>query len=117
MKEIKNVYDFNDISKLYKNTLVIHCLDIVKLIDIEEDEQDYYFVYETLKKGKFSSSIIIDFIPLIDSLPKDDYESIQSMWDLNYEEVEENIIEDNLIKDELQLIKEDIVLIKNKLNI
>ena len=40
----------------YKNTLVIHCLDIVKLIDIEEDEQDYYFVYETLKKGKFSSS-------------------------------------------------------------
>ena len=97
----------------YKDTLVLFCLEMVKLKSFGEDEFDFYYVYETLTDGEFESSAVLDFIPLIEFLPENEYESIQNMWDLNYQKVKK----EKSINEELKLIKQDIVLIKNKLSI
>lgn len=66
----------------YKNTLVLDHHNVVKLVDVIDGEEDYYWVYDT-HKGFIHSSCVIGWIPLKGVLPEKDYDYILRIWNLN----------------------------------
>ena len=89
----------------YKNTYVLYCLDVVKLLDIEEDDLDMYYVFQTLKQGKIYSSVLLDFIPLIDTLSFDDYDKVSGMFEMNLMEIKED---EKSVKDDVEFLKRQV---------
>jgi len=69
--------------KEYKNTLVLDFLTTVILRDIEEDEYDYYYVYENLDWDVYSVSAIVGFTPLKGRLKEEEYKRIENWWNMN----------------------------------
>lgn len=69
----------------YKNTLVINeWLEIVKLIDVVEKEDDFYWVYETCNHKIVYDTCCGGWIPLKGQLNDKNYEKILNEWNNNY---------------------------------
>lgn len=59
----------------YKNTLVFDMFDIVELIDITEDEHDYYYKYRNKDGEEYESSAVVWFIPLKWNIISEEYDN------------------------------------------
>ena len=69
--------------ELFKNTLVIDGFDnIVRLVDVIDGEDDYYWVYDS-KKGIYHSSCLCEWIPLKGFIEKEKYDQMVRVWNLN----------------------------------
>jgi hypothetical protein len=67
----------------YKDTLVISDFDaVVRLVDVIDGEEDYYWVYDTYK-GIVNASCVCGWIPLKGFIPEDDYNRLKNVWNLN----------------------------------
>lgn len=68
----------------YKNTLVIGLYDkLYRLVDVVEYEDDDIFWVLESSDGIIEVSCLIDYIPLKGFLPKEKYESLVNVWNLN----------------------------------
>jgi len=69
--------------KPYKNTLVIgHFNEVVRLVGVNEDEDDYYWIYDS-KEGKSYESCVGGWVALKGVIPDEDYERLLRVWNLN----------------------------------
>lgn len=66
----------------YKNTLVLNHFEVVKLVDVIDGQDDYYWVYDTIH-GIIHSTCVGGWIPLKGVLPEKDYDYILRIWNLN----------------------------------
>lgn len=66
----------------YLNQLVIQGFEVVRLMGVVEDEDDFYYVFDNYKKGTCHVSILAGFIPL---KGLDGYDMILRLWNLNNE--------------------------------
>jgi len=84
-----NLTIFQGYHEKYKGTLVIdYCYNVVLMRGMRLDLEDDYY-YDLLKWGKKKSTLysaVGRIIFLKDHLPKDDYDSLVSVWNLNNEE-------------------------------
>lgn len=81
----KNIKHFKEKVKPYKNTLVISLYKIVRLVDVIDGNDDYYWVYDDGNEITHSSCVM-HWIPLKGQLSKEDYEFIVSIWNNNNKE-------------------------------
>lgn len=69
----------------YENTLVLDHFEVVNLIDVEDHpNDDFYWVYFSLYRGKYLSSCVGGWVPLKGHIPDDDYERLKYVWNLNF---------------------------------
>jgi hypothetical protein len=67
----------------YKNTLVIDIFEnIVRLVDVVEFDDDYYWVFDT-PKGLRHSSCVVGWIPLKGYIEQENYDRMVRIWNLN----------------------------------
>ena len=66
----------------YKNTLVIDNFQIVRLVDVVDGKNDYYWVYDGYR-GEYWSSCVMDFIPLKGFIDDKKYSRLVNVWNLN----------------------------------
>lgn len=66
----------------YKNTLVLYYFDVVRLVDVIDGEDDYYWVYDT-HKGIVHASCVSGWIALKGVLPDKEYKRLVNVWNLN----------------------------------
>lgn len=66
----------------YKDTLVLDYFEVVRLVDVFEDEDDFYWVYDT-HKGLIHSSCVVGWIPLKGILIDKNYDELVRVWNLN----------------------------------
>lgn len=69
----------------YKNTLVISDLNkVMKLHNVmfDESDEEFYWVF-FYKDRKYFSSVLLEWIPLKGYIPKDKYERLVKIWNLN----------------------------------
>jgi hypothetical protein len=69
-------------AKPYIGTLVLSIFDVVRLENVVDGEDDYYWIYTGLKQ-KYWSSCVGGFIPLKGVLPDKDYDSLVHIFNLN----------------------------------
>lgn len=69
----------------YKNTLVLDHFKVVLLLSIDIEEDDYYYRFMEWKGKWYQSSFVMRLIPLIDTLSKENYNYLASVWNLNNE--------------------------------
>jgi hypothetical protein len=67
----------------YKNTLVLDCFDVVRLVGIAEDQSDFYYVYERFRQGIVWSSAVGGWTPLKGIIPENEYKRLVYIWNLN----------------------------------
>jgi len=71
----------------YKNTLVIGLYqEVMRLVDVIEDEVDYYWVVDTYKGILHYSCCGCGWIPLKGFIKDGDYDQLVRIWNLNNEE-------------------------------
>lgn len=83
--------EFKTIVAAHKNQLILNMFEVCRLVNIVEEEDDFYWVFETSEGNIFTpcirktvhSSCLIEWIPLKDYLPLDKYESLKTIWNLN----------------------------------
>ena len=69
----------------YRNTLVLDFCEIVRLVDVIEEPEDFYWKYERWSKGKANlSSCVMGWIPLKGNLPDEIYKSLVRNWNMNH---------------------------------
>lgn len=67
----------------YKNTLVIDDFDtVVRLVDVIDGDDDYYWVYES-RNRIYYSSCVGGWIPLKGFIEQEKYDRMVRMWNLN----------------------------------
>jgi hypothetical protein len=66
----------------YKNTLVLNYFQVYRFIEIVSDEDDFYFFFDDGTNYQ-KMSILLTFIPLVESLKKEDYNELVRIWNLN----------------------------------
>jgi len=68
----------------YKNTLVISDFDneVVRLVNVVDEEDDYYWVFDT-EKGIIHASCVGGWIALKGVLPDKDYKRLVDFWNSN----------------------------------
>lgn len=66
----------------YQNTLVLDLFEVVRLVDVIDDEDDFYWVYDTFK-GTVHSSCVYKWIPLKGKIDEDRYNRLVGIWNLN----------------------------------
>jgi hypothetical protein len=82
-KEIKEKHP--DIFKFYqkhKNELVLNLFDVVRLVGLEMDDWDYYWVFNS-RREIFWSSCVGSFIPLKNSMKDKDYRYLDQIFKMN----------------------------------
>lgn len=67
----------------YKNTLVLDFCEIVRLIDVEDGGDDFFWVYECWSET-IRSSCVMGWIPLKGNLPDDIYKTLIENWNMNH---------------------------------
>ena len=82
MKEFKTLEEFQDIIKDYKGTLVLHYFEVVRLVDVTEDQDDFYYVFNS-KTGRTWVSCLLSCVPLKGTLSDEDYNELERVWKLN----------------------------------
>lgn len=70
----------------YKNTLILDMFNLVIFLDVEFDDEDFYYVCSDKNKGIYRSSAVGTPIFLKDKLNKKEYNKLIRIWNLNYEE-------------------------------
>lgn len=66
----------------YKNTLVLNDFNVVRLVDVIDGEDDFYWVYDS-KKGIYHASCVGGWIPLKNKIDDDKYKRLVNCWNLN----------------------------------
>lgn len=66
----------------YRNTLVLNYFEVVRLVDVIDEEDDYYWVLDS-HKGIVYSSCVGGWIPLKGKLDTKDYAELVRVWNLN----------------------------------
>lgn len=66
----------------YQNTLVLDHFNVVRLVGVVEDEDDFYWVFDG-HRGVYHSSCVCDWEPLKGVLPTERYEQLVRIWNLN----------------------------------
>ena len=66
----------------YQNTLVLDLFEVVRLVDVIDGEDDFYWVYDTYK-GIVHSSCVGCWIPLKGKIDEDRYNRLVNIWNLN----------------------------------
>jgi hypothetical protein len=84
MKNMNNIEIDKFIKELepYKNTLVIHFFKVVRLVDVIETEQDYYWVFDSFE-GIYHESCVGGWTPLKGFIDDKDYERMVKIWNRN----------------------------------
>lgn len=67
----------------YKNTLVIDGNKVVRLVDVVDGEEDFYWVFDNRSKGIYWSSCVGGWIPLKGFISEKDYTRLVHQWNLN----------------------------------
>lgn len=67
----------------YLNTLVLDLDKVVRLVGVVEEEDDFYWVYDSLTKGTYYSSCVMGWTKLKGSIPDEDYNRLVDIWNLN----------------------------------
>ena len=75
--------EFKTIVAAHKNQLILNMFEVCRLVNIVEEEDDFYWVFETGEGKIVHSSCLIEWIPLKDYLPVDKYDSLKTIWNLN----------------------------------
>ena len=71
----------------YKNTLVLDFCKIVRLVDVVEEPEDFYWVYAQWRLGKTTySSCVMGWTPLKGNLPDKIYKQLVHNWNMNHVE-------------------------------
>jgi len=68
--------------KDHKNTLVLDFFQVVRLVDVTYDEDDFYWVYDT-HKGIKHSTCCVGYTPLKGYITEDKYNKLVNFWNLN----------------------------------
>lgn len=68
--------------KPYQNTLVIDGFEIVRLVDVIDGGDDYYWVYDS-HKGIYWSTCVGGWIPLKGFIDQEKYDNLVRVWNLN----------------------------------
>lgn len=71
--------------KPYVGTLVLNLFHVVRLSDVIECEDDFYYVYNENFDKINHSSCCMTFIPLKHTLKEEDYIKLVKIWNLNNE--------------------------------
>ena len=67
----------------FRNTLVIDDFDkVVRLVDVIDGEDDYYWVYDS-RKGIYHASCVGGWIPLKGFVEQEKYDRMVRIWNLN----------------------------------
>jgi hypothetical protein len=67
----------------YKNTLVIgDFYNVVRLVGVIDGEDDYYWVYDTIK-GIVHASCVGGWVALKGFIPEKEYQRLVNVWNLN----------------------------------
>ncbi len=74
--------DLQEELKPYQNTLVIDFDMVVRLVDVIDGNDDYYWVYDT-RKGTIHSSCVGMWIPLKGFISDNEYDGLVRVWNLN----------------------------------
>jgi len=86
-ESIDNAKLRNSEIELHKNELVIDLSKIVRLVDVVDDEDDYYWVYDEWigmwHSNTYKSSCVGQHILLKGFLPDDRYNELVRVWNLN----------------------------------
>lgn len=74
-----------DDAKPYFGTLVIDMssMKVVSLVGLDEDVDDYYWVFDVDRDKRNFVSCCLGFTPLKGVIPDKDYEYLKNMWNLN----------------------------------
>jgi hypothetical protein len=67
----------------YRNTLVLDYFKIVRLVDVVDGDDDYYWVLDDSGRGIYWSSCVGGWIPLKGRLKNKDYKELVRVWNLN----------------------------------
>ena len=67
----------------YKISLIINLFSIMLLIDIKEEDDDYYYVFEQLDWSLSLCSAVSKPIFLKDNIQNIDYTRLVEIWNLN----------------------------------
>ncbi len=78
-----DIQDLKKILEPYKNTLVIDNYVVKRLVSVEESEEDYYWVYDSIYDGITKSSCCGIFTPLKGVLSSDQYQKLVNIWNYN----------------------------------
>ena len=76
--------ELQDELKPYRDTLVLDFFDVVRLVGVTEDKDDFYWIFDT-KKGTVYSSCVCSWKPLKGHLKDSDYKELVRVWNLNNE--------------------------------
>lgn len=69
----------------YRGTLVLDHFDVVRLVDVIDGEDDFYWVYDT-RRGIVHSTCVGMWIPLKGIIPDDQYKRLVITWNYNNSE-------------------------------
>jgi len=69
----------------FRNTLVLEYFNVVRLVDVIESKDDYYWVYDG-DKGLILSSCVGGWFPLKGFIRQEDYDRLVRVWNLNHDE-------------------------------
>jgi len=77
------IEELNREAKPYIGTLVINdLLEVVQLLGVEEDDDDFYWVFDT-PNGICQHSCVGTFVPLKGNVDDNKYNRMVSIWNLN----------------------------------
>ena len=77
-----NLKDLQEEMSPYKNTLVLDGFEVVRLVNVIDGSDDYYWVYDT-RKGTVHATCVGGWIPLKGFIPSNEYNSLVRIWNLN----------------------------------
>lgn len=69
--------------KKYQGTLVLDTFEIKRLIGLDEDKMDYYYIYQPLRGKREYVSCVCSFVPLKSRLKKDEYKRLEVLFEMN----------------------------------
>lgn len=76
--------DLNKMVDEHRNELVLNYFEVVRLVDVIDGDDDYYWVFENSFSEKILSSCVGGFFILKDSLSEKDYSELVRVWNLNH---------------------------------
>lgn len=81
----------------YKDTLVLVYFEIARLIDVIEEDEEFYWVLDFFEKGIVLTSCLIGWIPLKGKIDDIHYDELIRVWNLNKNERLEVSVKSTLV--------------------
>ena len=69
----------------HKGNLVLNHFEVVRLVDVVNGEDDYYWVFKSPVRGTYWSSCVGGWMPLKGKIAEEDYMELERVWGLNEE--------------------------------